>query len=107
MLASVNNTPSSIGPVETRCGTIGLDLDLTLRGASGLRGAMVARTDQDGNATIGMPIPAGLPSRFDGVSVYFQAVSSTFTIEPGTGPPPNCSFDISTSNLGSTTLSIP
>jgi hypothetical protein len=102
IFSSVDPTPFTIGPVETRCGTIEINLDLTPRGGGAIRAAIVAVTDMDGNATVTVDVPPSLSSRFDGLEILFQGVAATFTVDP-----PGCSFEICTSTVGSTTIVVP
>jgi len=100
LFVALDDTPTTFGPFDTRCGILELSLDLNPRGPM-----LRLRTDQDGNASFELAIPARLPSRFDGTTFFVQSASVAFSIDPG--PPPTCAFDVCTSNLGSVTLVIP
>ena len=103
VLASVRNTGSTFGPIETRCGT----LQLTLGIGPGFRVVGHGRIAPDGTFSSGGPVPARLPSRFDGRVLHAQAITAHMTVTPNPPNPPACSITTATSNVADTTIHVP
>ena len=103
VLASVRNTGSTFGPIDTRCGT----LELTLGIGPGFRVVGHGRIAPDGTFSSSVTVPRRLPLRFDGGVLHAQAVTARITVTPDPPNPPSCTITTATSNVADTTIHVP
>jgi hypothetical protein len=100
ILASGRNAGMHFGPITTPCGTI----DLSLGIGPGFRFVGRGTVADDGTFTSSITLSSRLPARFDGVTIYAQAV----TVDASrTSNPQSCTVDVQASNVATTTLHVP
>ena len=100
VLGSFRNDGMSLGPFQSRCGAVRLDLAI----GPGHRFVGVGRTQPDGTFTRSVTLPGKLPPRLNGATIYSQAVTVEFTDPPRTQ---DCTLTVTTSNVTTTTVHVP
>jgi hypothetical protein len=103
VLASLRDTGSTFGPIDTRCGT----LSVTLAIGPGFRVVGRGRIAPDGTFTSSVTLPPRLTTRFDGLVVHSQAITASVSVVPNPPNPPACSITTDTSNVADTTIHVP
>jgi hypothetical protein len=100
ILASLRSDGITFGPVDTRCGTIQVDLSI----GPGLRLVGRGRAAADGTFSTSVTFPPRLHPRLDGVVIHSQAINAVFVADPATR---TCSVTTSVSNVADTTIHVP